>query len=234
MPRGRPLRGRHEGRDHGGAVRVVVAALLGSAIAALAVRRDLVVRAIRALDRRGGLSSRRAERAYGAMSRVFSGLHRRVALDAASMPGAGTATIIDLGSGPGDLLAELRELTPEATLIGVEPSAEMRGIAAARGIASVDGRAEQIPAPDASADLVVSTLSSHHWEDAAAAFAEIRRVLRPGGEARIYDVRFAGYGPGEARTLARRAGLEEGSVQHEVLGERVLGLRPYALITLRP
>jgi SAM-dependent methyltransferase len=77
-------------------------------------------------------------------------------------------------------------------------------------------------------------LSVHHWDDSAAAFAEIRRVLRPGGEARIYDVRFAGYGPEEARALARRAGIDPRSVTHQVLDERLLGIRPYSLITLRP
>jgi ubiquinone/menaquinone biosynthesis C-methylase UbiE len=148
--------------------------------------------------------------------------------------GDGGATIIDIGSGPGDLLAGLRALVPAANLIGVEPSGEMRAMASARGNTVVDGRAERLPFADSSADLVVSTLSAHHWDDAAAAFAEIRRVLRPGGEARIYDVRFAGYGPKEARAMACKAGIDPNSVTHRVLDERLFGLRPYSLITLRP
>jgi ubiquinone/menaquinone biosynthesis C-methylase UbiE len=43
--------------------------------------------------------------------------------------------------------------------------------------------------PDRSFDLVVSTLSMHHWADPAAALAEIGRVLRPGGRALIWDFR---------------------------------------------
>jgi ubiquinone/menaquinone biosynthesis C-methylase UbiE len=39
--------------------------------------------------------------------------------------------------------------------------------------------------PDRSFDLVVSTLSMHHWADPTAAVAEIGRVLRPGGGARV-------------------------------------------------
>lgn len=45
-----------------------------------------------------------------------------------------------------------------------------------------------MPFPDASFDLVVSSLSAHHWPDSAAGFAEIRRVLRPGGHALVYDL----------------------------------------------
>jgi SAM-dependent methyltransferase len=36
--------------------------------------------------------------------------------------------------------------------------------------------------------VVVSTLSAHHWPDPATGLAEIYRVLRPGGVARIYDL----------------------------------------------
>jgi SAM-dependent methyltransferase len=42
---------------------------------------------------------------------------------------------------------------------------------------------------DGSFDLVVSTLSMHHWADPAAGFAEIGRVLRPGGPALVWDLR---------------------------------------------
>jgi SAM-dependent methyltransferase len=43
--------------------------------------------------------------------------------------------------------------------------------------------------PDQSFDLVVSTLSMHHWADPTAGLAEIGRVLRPGGRALIWDFR---------------------------------------------
>jgi SAM-dependent methyltransferase len=43
--------------------------------------------------------------------------------------------------------------------------------------------------PDGSFDLVVSTLSMHHWADPAAGLAEIGRVLRPGGRVLIWDFR---------------------------------------------
>jgi ubiquinone/menaquinone biosynthesis C-methylase UbiE len=43
--------------------------------------------------------------------------------------------------------------------------------------------------PDRSFDLVVSTLSMHHWADPAAGLAEIGRALRPGARALIWDFR---------------------------------------------
>jgi SAM-dependent methyltransferase len=56
--------------------------------------------------------------------------------------------------------------------------------------------------PDRSFDLVVSTLSMHHWADPTAGLAEIGRVLRPGARALIWDFRPGGrahlFGPRHA------------------------------------
>jgi SAM-dependent methyltransferase len=209
--------------------RLIALCALSLLVLALVVRRGLAVRAIRLLDRRGGFASRYAERAYAAATGIFGGVHRRVAADAAA---TGARSIVDIGAGPGNVLAELHRLDPGASLTGVDPSERMRCMAAARGITEVEGRAERLPLDDRSVDLVLSTFSSHHWDDPTAAFAEIARVLQPGGEARIYDLRFAGFGPDEARHIARDAGLDPSRVQHEVLDERLLGLRPYSLITI--
>jgi SAM-dependent methyltransferase len=43
--------------------------------------------------------------------------------------------------------------------------------------------------PRRSFDLVVSTLSMHHWADPTAGLTEIGRVLRPGGRALVWDFR---------------------------------------------
>jgi ubiquinone/menaquinone biosynthesis C-methylase UbiE len=47
----------------------------------------------------------------------------------------------------------------------------------------------ELPLPDDSADLIVSTASLHHWADAGAVIASLGRVLRPGGQMLIYDFR---------------------------------------------
>lgn len=49
--------------------------------------RGVSVRSIRWLDRRGGLSSRRAERAYARCARLFHGLHTRVVQEAVAQIG---------------------------------------------------------------------------------------------------------------------------------------------------
>jgi SAM-dependent methyltransferase len=212
--------------------RWLVTAMLTIAGHALAPR-GLLVRGIRRLDQRSGLASRRGTRAYARVARLFAALHRRAALDAVAVVGDTEATVVDLGSGPGDLLADLTARLPRAKFVGIEPAPQMRQQASARGVRSIDGRAEAIPLPDRSADLMVSTLSAHHWDDPVAAFREIARVLRPGGQARVYDVRFAGYGPDDARRFAVAAGLSESAVGHAILEERLLGLRIYSLITIR-
>jgi SAM-dependent methyltransferase len=53
----------------------------------------------------------------------------------------------------------------------------------------VVGDVASLPFADASFDLVVSTLSMHHWADPRAGLAEIGRVLRPGGRALVWDLR---------------------------------------------
>jgi SAM-dependent methyltransferase len=195
--------------------------------------RGAIVRLIRALDQRGGLSSRRAERAYARSARLFRGLHVRVLADTVGLIGEQPATIVDVGSGPGDVPLELGFRLPAARILGVEPSAAMRELSRARGVVALDGRAEALPLEAGSVDLVISTLSSHHWDDPVAAYREIDRVLRPGGQARIYDVRFAGYSASEATTIARAAGVAPDRVRHRVLEERLFGLRIYARITIQ-
>jgi len=119
-----------------------------------------------------------------------------VARRAVEMTSRGAA--VDLGCGPGHLVVELARQAPELRLTGVDLSDELmeRGEVYARR-AGVDDRvsfrkgdAQQIPFPDGSLDLVVSTLSLHHWSDPVAVLNEVARVLRPGGSFLIFDLRW--------------------------------------------
>jgi ubiquinone/menaquinone biosynthesis C-methylase UbiE len=47
-----------------------------------------------------------------------------------------------------------------------------------------------LPLPDDSVDLIVSTASMHHWTDVGAVIASLDRVLRPRGRMWIYDLRW--------------------------------------------
>jgi ubiquinone/menaquinone biosynthesis C-methylase UbiE len=53
------------------------------------------------------------------------------------------------------------------------------------------GDATGLPYPDGSFDLIVSSLSLHHWDHSDQAAPELARVLRPGGQVIFYDFPFA-------------------------------------------
>ncbi|WP_059006250.1 class I SAM-dependent methyltransferase [Streptomyces specialis] len=145
-----------------------------------------------------GFDRRRSE-SYDRTARwTLGGLYRRVAAEVAAAAPAG-GLVLDVGTGPGRLLHGLAALRGDLTLTGVDVSPDM--IAVGERAARERGLGDQValrvadvaalPFEDASVDVVVSTLSMHHWPDLAAAAAELARVLRPGGQIMIYDFRFA-------------------------------------------
>jgi len=139
----------------------------------------------------------RSSRIYDLVSRrVLRGLYRRLATDVAGVAPNGGA-VLDIGTGPGVLLVELAARRPDLRLTGLDLSADM--IAAAtrnlerfgeQACARV-GDVTSLPFPDRSFDLIVSSLSLHHWDHPEAAVPELARVLRPGGQVYIYDLPFA-------------------------------------------
>lgn len=108
-----------------------------------------------------------------------------------------TGEAVDLGCGPGYLVAELAHAAPLLRVTGVDLSDEMVAEAErfaaqaglSRRVAFRKGDVQRIPFPDASLDLVVSTLSLHHWSDPLPVLDEVARVLRPGGSFLIFDLR---------------------------------------------
>ncbi len=94
--------------------------------------------------------------------------------------------IIDIGCGTGRLLRKIEKIWPKAQLIGIDPSEGM--IEKAKKLTPKAkfyiARAESIPLPDNSVDMILSTLSFHHWSDQPQGVSEIWRVLKPKG--RLY------------------------------------------------
>ncbi len=192
-----------------------------------------LVRLLRWFDRRSGLFAPHGARLYSLVAPIaLRGLYSMVVDDAERIVGRGPAVIIDVGSGPGDLLRSLSKRLPAATVSGVEPEADMRAIAIRRGVSVVEGAADALPVASGSVDLIVSTLSAHHWLDPASALGEFTRVLRPGGEARIYDLRLVGYGAEDIARFGSAAGLNPARLTREVL-DGTGKFRPFALIRLR-
>lgn len=218
-------------------------AAVGAVAAVVALRPDLIVRAIRALDRRAGLASSIGTGLYARHAHRFTRPLREHVVEEVvdRLAARDEVVVVDVGSGPGDLVLDLARALPRARIVGVDPSGDMlrhaRDAATAAGLGDrvefLEAAAERLPFAAASVDVAVSTLASHHWPDPAAALAELARVLRPGGEARIHDVRFAAFGPCELADLGRRAGIPNGSLERRVCEVRLGPIRPFAVATLR-
>jgi ubiquinone/menaquinone biosynthesis C-methylase UbiE len=102
--------------------------------------------------------------------------------------------IVDMGTGPGYLTAELAARTG-ATIHAVDINPAMHELA--RDQVRRHGVAEQVSLdledvhalsyPDGYADLVVSYSCFHHWADPARAVRECHRILGPGGRLVLID-----------------------------------------------
>lgn len=98
------------------------------------------------------------------------------------------AHVVDVGCGTGEFTSHLASIVTQGQVVGVEPDASMRAVAAKRqapNLRVVAGTAQQLSraVPAGSADLVVSR-AVFHWiplADYPACYDEIRTVLRPGG-----------------------------------------------------
>jgi SAM-dependent methyltransferase len=105
-------------------------------------------------------------------------------------------TVLDLGSGGGiDVILSARRVGPTGHAYGLDMTDEMLDLARRNAVeAGVDnvefleGGIEDIPLPDGSVDVVISNCVINLSVDKAAVFAEMGRVLRPGGRVGVSDV----------------------------------------------
>jgi len=144
-------------------------------------------------------------------------------------------TVLDLGSGGGlDVLLSARRVGSTGFVYGLDATAEMVELARRNGkeaglgnVEFLHGTIDRVPLDDASVDVVISNCVIVLATDKDAVFAEMTRVLRPGGRVGISDIirhgddedaptvdcaagaiTVAGYS-----AMLRRAGLTDVSVQ---------------------
>ena len=101
--------------------------------------------------------------------------------------------ILDIGCGTGVLLRRLASAYPHAELVGADAAAGMvrqarAAVPKGHSLRFLEARAEELPFPNGSFDLVVSTMSFHHWQDQQRGLAEVRRVLALDGVFVLTDV----------------------------------------------
>jgi demethylmenaquinone methyltransferase/2-methoxy-6-polyprenyl-1,4-benzoquinol methylase len=130
---------------------------------------------------------------YDRINAVFSlgsgGWYRREALRRAGLaPGQ---RLLDVAVGTGLVAVEAaRVLGDPAAVTGLDLSEGMLAEARRRlgGIKLVQARAEALPVADGSVDFVSMGYALRHVPDLGVAFAEYRRVLRPGGRVLLLEI----------------------------------------------
>ena len=111
--------------------------------------------------------------------------HRRELLDGL------TGRVLEVGAGNGHNFKHYPSTVTE--VVAVEPESFLRARAeeaaqlAAVSIRVVEGVADKLPVEDESMDAAVACLVLCSVPDQAVALAELRRVIRPGGELRFYE-----------------------------------------------
>lgn len=96
---------------------------------------------------------------------------------------SGDEAVLDVGTGPGDFPGRLRAEGHQGRIVGLDFSAGMveRASGEYPDVEFQQGDAAALPFADASFDVVTARHMLYHVPDVAAALAEFRRVLKPGG-----------------------------------------------------
>ncbi len=139
-------------------------------------------------------------------------------------------TVLDLGSGGGiDVILSAKRVGPTGKAYGLDMTDEMLALARKNafqaGVDNVEflkGVMEDVPLPESSVDVVISNCVINLSTDKQTVFAEIVRVLRPGGRLGVSDIVAEDrLSPAERAELGSYAGCIAGALSER---EYVVGL----------
>ena len=149
-------------------------------------------------------------------------------------------SVLDVGCGPGDILAHLAAENASMHLFGVDPSEGM--VNAARRNFARHGMSGRISAGLGSSrdipfnskfDLIISSISFHHWKDRGTSLENLSRYLTEKGRIIIFDLDRSQF-PGKLPLFRRHTLSEEEGKTYSVEGftTTVTHLHGTGLITL--
>ena len=106
-------------------------------------------------------------------------------------------TILDLGTGPGQIPIKLAQREPQVKVVGVDMSAAMLRAATERAereklssrVSFIRGDAKAIPLATASIDMLLCNSTLHHFSNPILVFNEARRVVKEDGMVYFRDLR---------------------------------------------
>lgn len=103
--------------------------------------------------------------------------------------------VLDLACGTATLTIAMKQAYPQATVVGIDGDptilrrAQTKAQRAGVEVKFDEGLSYELPYTDASFDRVLSSLFFHHLtrENKLRTFAEVRRILKPGGQFHVAD-----------------------------------------------
>jgi demethylmenaquinone methyltransferase/2-methoxy-6-polyprenyl-1,4-benzoquinol methylase len=195
-----------------------------------------------------GLMFDRIARRYDLLNRILSlgqdHRWRRAAIDALELPES--ARVLDLATGTADVAIAAARRHRDATVVGVDPSAQMLAVGEGKvrerrlgeRVTLQTGDAQELALEDGAFDGVTMAFGIRNVPDRGKALREIRRVLKPGGRMAILELNqpHDGLFSSPARWWVRKAvprigAWLSGAGEYEYLHQSVMAFPPAGRFT---